>query len=975
MKLISLVSFLSILTLSAQLRITEVMSDSTHSDSDANGDWFEITNTGVGSMNIAGFSFDDDSAIAGTSGPLPAFLLPAGASVIILDEDDTAPFRNTWNLPASLRIISRLELTEFPSFRNIGDSVNLYNPAGNLIDSFSFGPSTEGSSFPRFTDSDAGTGRISINNFLEAYQSNDSSEDTGSPGLSQELPPPLPPFFTGPTSTAAVANTNVAIFAFRILSIDPNPSQLIFLSATGLPPWLSLNDLGGGVANLSGVPPTSAVGNHEFLVTATDNLGNSVSQTYSIDILSDTSPIILNEYNAVAPSQFLGGGDQDDPDGSSDLFFGRIAGNGGPWVEFAITQTTDLRNWTLEITNEEETRILRLSDHIALSAIPAGTILTFTESNQVIPTSLNQTSLLNSAGYTWSNIWMHDPILIDQDNSSHPDNPAITSANTTFTWRNATDEITYGPAGESVALRDSDNNGRGDSLISVGNSETFRLEASADSSINPLDVNYDDAGSSTFGSPNVWSNNTMTQDFAASIAANTPPSFDPISTTKAVRGEYIVDITHTAAPVTIINTPPFLDITSSPGVITISNNRPLSFADIGKYEITLSANNGATNYLVYELEVANPTPALILNEFNAVAPDRFLNGGTLTADNDGGPTSMDSHFGRIIGNGGNWFELALIGDGNSGFTNLTGWSIEVGQIANSGLFIPESTITLSDPATWSAVAHGTLLTFIDENTAGGGLDTQINLVNELTSDGFAWTNIHLGTPGTVTATGLSELNLNSNNTALLIRNASGTTIFGPVGEGIAPINGISSEEIFELENDPLLTVSTCDESSDSEPGYDDGSSSSTFGSPNLFAPIGSATDRAQDFSNFTLSPLQAYFINIGIPGADPAADADGDGFTNLEEYLFGGNATNSALFPQTVLDFSTNTVTATVRVNDPNFTLTAERSSNLINWLTDNLTTIDTPSPLGANFVTRTITFQATPGLIPRMFFRFNSQP
>ena len=55
------------LSLSAQLRITEVMSNSNHSDTAANGDWFEITNTGAAAVNIAGYSFDDDdrNALAG----------------------------------------------------------------------------------------------------------------------------------------------------------------------------------------------------------------------------------------------------------------------------------------------------------------------------------------------------------------------------------------------------------------------------------------------------------------------------------------------------------------------------------------------------------------------------------------------------------------------------------------------------------------------------------------------------------------------------------------------------------------------------------------------------------------------------------------------------------------------------------------------------------------------------------------------
>ncbi len=974
-KVFPFTTLLLALPLAAQLRLTEVMSDSNHSDSNANGDWFEITNTGNTAVDLAGFSFDDDSETAGASGPLPAFSLAAGASMIVLNEEVSLPFRELWDLPDDVRVVTSLEITDFPGLSSNGDAVNLYDAAGTLVDSFTFGPVIDGGlSFARFTDGQEISGQFSFPDFLGAYRSNDPSEDVGSPGISQDLPGPLPPIFTEPFSSAGVVNMEVGNFAFRVLSIDPNPTELVNISATGTPPWLSVNNLGGGVASFSGIPPASAVGSHEFLVTATDSSGLSSSQTYRLDIVSANSPIILNEYNAVSEDRFLGGGAQDEIDGSTDPFFGRIAGNGGPWVEFAITQTSDLRNWTLEISNDDSTRTLRLSDHIALSAIPAGTILTFTESNQLVPTTLNQTSLLNTLGYTWSNIWMHDPLLIDQENSTHPDTPAINSSNTRFTWRNGADQIIYGPSGESVALSDSDGNGTGDTLVSVGSSEVFRLEASTDSSISPLNANYDDGGSSTFGSPNIWSAGTMTQSFAASLVANTPPSFGPISTSKAVRGEYSVEITHSGAPVTVITAPPFVDITLTPGTIMINNNRPLTPADIGNHEISLSADNGAVNFLVYELQVVHPSPPLILNEYNAVAPDRFLNGGTLAADSDAGPASADSHFGRVLGNGGNWFELVLLGDGQSGVTDLTGWTIELGQIASSGIFVPNSTVTLSDPATWSAVSHGTILTFIDQNTAGGGLDTQINRVNELTTNGFAWTNIHLGTPGSVTSTGLSELDINSSNTAFIIRNSSGTPIFGPAGEGVAPLSGVGSEEIFELENDPRLSVSACDVASDTALGFDDGSSSSTFGSPNLFAPIGSVADRAQDFSIFVPSLIQSYFASIGIPNADPAADADGDGVSNLEEYLFGGDAVDPSFFPLAFLNASSTPgpvfLSSLVRVNDPNFVITAERSTNLIDWVTDDLEVFDEAIPDDSEFVDRVVTFQRTAG-DPRMFFRF----
>ena len=965
--------FLASLTLplSAQLRITEVMSDSAHSDSGANGDWFEITNTGATAVNLAGYAFDDDSEDPTASGNFPSVSLAAGASLIVLNEDDADTFRDTWNLAASLNVITRTSFTDFPGFGRGGDEVFLFDPNNAVVDSFAFGAATEGFSFARFSDGTNVPGSLSSNGLLGASLSTDTTPDIASPGVTAVPPAPLPPFFNAPFFTAAVANSNLVSLTFRVASVDPNPGNVITITSTGTPAWLTVNDLGGGRASFSGTPPTSAVGSHEFQITATDNTNLAATQTYRIEVLAPTSPIILNEYNAVSADEFIGGGDEETLDGASDPTLGRIAGNGGPWVEFVVTQTTDLRDWTLTITGDATTRTLQLSDHIALSAVPAGTILTFTESQETSPTGFNINSQLDSTGFTWTNIWMFDPILIDQANSVHPSTPAIGSNNTTVTWSNATGDVIYGPSGESIALQDDDDNGSGDSPISVSANELFRLEANPASNLTPLNLNYDDGNGSTFGGLNIWSNETMIQSFTPFVSADTPPFFGIVSGAKAVRGDFQLSIPSGAATQTIISAPSFLTITQG-NLIEITNNRPLTAADIGTHEITLSATSGtATNYLVFPLVVQDPSPALILNEYNAVADDQFLNGGILTIDDDGGVASSDSHFNRVLGNGGNWFELALVGNGAAGFTNLTNWTIEVGSINDQGSFLNTNTITLSDSSTWSSVAHGTILTFIDENTANGGLDTGINLTDNLSTDGYAWTNINLSTPGTVTTSAGSDLEINSSNTAFLIRNAAGVIVFGPAGEGIAPLSGVGGSEIFELENDPSPLVSSCDVSSTTALGYDDGSSGSTFGSPNLFAPLNSTTDRAQDFSAFiSVPPLDLFLASFGLTGADLASDPDRDGFSILEEYLFGGDPTDPGNFPTTSIDPSTRTIATTVRVDDPNFTLTPERGTDLINWFTDQLTVTDSPSPLGASYVIRSFVYT---GSDPKSFFRVSS--
>ena len=968
-----------VLPLSAQLRITEVMSNSNHSDTAANGDWFEITNTGATSINLAGYSFDDDDRSAGASGGFPAYVLQPGVSMIVLNDASDATFRALWNLDPAIRVIANSEISNFPGLGSAGDEVNLFSNNSGLVDRFTFGAASEGFSFAKYNDGQPVPGGLSSNGILGAYKSDDPSEDVASIGISSDVPEPLPPFFVIPFQTSVVAGSSLSVSEYRIRSIDPNPGNTITLSLSNAPSWLSLTMVSNGVGSFTGTPSIANIGPHTFQVIATDNTDRSESQTYQIDVLPALTPIILNEYNAVGAEEYLGGGDELEAGAPFDPFFSRIEGNGGAWVEFIVTQDSDIREWTLEITNEDDTQILKLADHVALSNIPAGTILTFSEGNRYLGTSFNQTSRLNIDGYAWTNIWIHDSIIVDQANSTHPQNSPINSDDTRFIWKNAANQIICGPSGETIALSDSNDNGIGDEAIAVGDSEVFRLEANPSASTNPLNINYDDGNSSSYGRPNRWSNDSIVQLFNGFLSVNSPPRISEISTTKAVRGSYsaeanFFDANHTVTSLVI---PDFIDISTDGAALILNSNRPLTTLDMGIYEVTIQIDSGTASnnlgYLTFELEVIHPSPTVILNEYNAVEPDRYLNGGNAAIDDDGAPASTDSHFGRIVGNGGNWFELAVVGDDNPGSINLTDWTIEVGEIAPSGKFESSTIIALSNATTWSSVPHGTLLTFIERNTEAGGLDTEINRVNKIGTEGYAWTNIHLGTPGFITGTNFEDFRINSSNTALILKDSTGTIIFGPAGEGIAPLDGVGSSEILELENDASSKVSPIDDASATVLGYDDGSSGSTFGSPNLFTPLGSQVDQAQNFIPYirTLSAFEVYLADLGLAGAKSEDDSDGDTFSNLDEYLFGGNPADPENTPITLLDPTTTTLSVNVRTNDPAYNFVAQRSTNLQNWINTELEVSDSDSDLGPEFALRSITYG---GDAPKIFIRVASE-
>jgi hypothetical protein len=201
--------------------------------------------------------------------------------------------------------------------------------------------------------------------------------------------------------------------------------------------------------------------------------------------------------------------------------------------------------------------------------------------------------------------------------------------------------------------------------------------------------------------------------------------------------------------------------------------------------------------------------AVILNEYNAVDADGFLGGGTLAADESGGRAS-DSYFGRITGNGGDWFELVVITD----HLDMRNWMLDIYQNTPSTL---DETLTLTNHSIWSNLRSGTIITVAEDlpsdisyNPAGG--DWWIHVQANNNADGLY-----------IEA---SNFPVSSSDWKLRIRNADGTIIFGPAGEGISPASGVGGTEIVRLEAAPSAAILA------NSPDYDTGDNLSTFGTPN-----------------------------------------------------------------------------------------------------------------------------------------------
>lgn len=123
---VSLATFASAGSASAVgvMRITEWM---------YSGDEFvEFTNVGDAAIDLAGWSFDDDSRLPGTVS-LSAFGLVAPGESVILAEVAAPTFRASWSLAPSIDVIGS-------NATNLGraDEINLYDASNALVDRLTY---------------------------------------------------------------------------------------------------------------------------------------------------------------------------------------------------------------------------------------------------------------------------------------------------------------------------------------------------------------------------------------------------------------------------------------------------------------------------------------------------------------------------------------------------------------------------------------------------------------------------------------------------------------------------------------------------------------------------------------------------------------------------------------------------------------------------------------------------------------------
>lgn len=243
---------------------------------------------------------------------------------------------------------------------------------------------------------------------------------------------------------------------------------------------------------------------------------------------------------------------------------------------------------------------------------------------------------------------------------------------------------------------------------------------------------------------------------------------------------------------------------------------------------------------------------MILNEYNAVDDASLLDNG-----------ASDAYWGRRAGNGGDWFELVVIKDR----LDVRGWELLVVNDTGDAAGQESFSLKFTDDDAWSSLRSGTIVTVSE--------DLGANVEEYQPAAGRWWINVRAdpqtgGRYMTVScvwpacAPADAHLKVSKRNWQLTIKNAAGSVVFGPAGEGIKPVSGVGATEVFKLEQDPDALVTPTS-------AYADGASS-TFGQPNIY---GGGT-LVQDFSNLrsvvAFAPLPSVRINEVLAHSDPGFD-------------------------------------------------------------------------------------------------------
>ena len=100
------------------------------------------------------------------------------------------------------------------------------------------------------------------------------------------------PEFTS-TPLFAVAENTQYNYVVRTFDVD---GDLVTITATLLPSWLSLTDLGNGTATISGIPGPQQQGTHALMLQANDGHGATAELSFSIEVIDNAPPVATRDF-------------------------------------------------------------------------------------------------------------------------------------------------------------------------------------------------------------------------------------------------------------------------------------------------------------------------------------------------------------------------------------------------------------------------------------------------------------------------------------------------------------------------------------------------------------------------------------------------------------------------------------------------------------------------------------------------------
>jgi len=511
--------------------------------------------------------------------------------------------------------------------------------------------------------------------------------------------------------------------------------------------------------------------------------------------------LVINEYNSVRDDRWLGCGEgaggatcirAGESKSDTDTFFGRKIGNGGDWIEFVVTvDHADIRGW----------KVQWVSTAPSSTGLPVtnGTALWWADGN------LPQGEFTFTQDARWSDLRAGTIITITRDGT------ASGGLDT---------DLSFDPC-------------QGDWWINVNLSSTALVSSQWNFASFPAFPNLMNGNKLYIDHQNWW-----VQVLRADGSEAIPLMGEGTGGTLCCVGSYEA---------------PTLREDPTPNTNTFSNYNDANYSSFGApnaWKDTVTGCRKRQNMDALRAPVLAELCAscrlIALNEYNAVKSDRFLGGGTLAQDANTPPgTASDAQFGRVLGNGGNWFELVVLSD----HLDVRGWTLEWSETGYSGA------IKLSNAAFWGDLRIGTIVTFIERTTALGGLNTDLSYNG--TTD--TWVNVNTQDVSLVSLTTSNKpghvsgaFTTSNDKWSLRAKDSSGAVTMGSMGAGFPSYNGgtVNAEDVCRLRENPLRGT-------DGNAWFDDSGSSSTFGRPNTWTGCPVASTETQSFAALLASGCEA----------------------------------------------------------------------------------------------------------------------